>query len=172
MIKLTEQSQISGRLRVADAACSNHRYQAYEASECIPPSQGYETWDCSIHGNHIIVSMLCAMVGMSLISGMYSAALLLRTGGYFLRLVLAVHAAVAELATPMAEPAQDHELHLARAFLKMTRNYDGDESQGKLDEELLAVFNSGFGAWANGKLFCGSYLVVSWLLFCCFVALI
>eukprot|EP00969_Alexandrium_andersonii_P111673 4931877-Alexandrium_andersonii.AAC.1 len=56
---------------------------------------------------------------MQLVSGLYSAALLLRTGGYFLRIILAVRVLVAKQFMLLTEPPLDSDVASSKAFLEL-----------------------------------------------------
>jgi len=88
----------------------------------IPAREGHSIWLCSIHQGHLIVTHQISLLGISLTNALYSSCLLLRTGGHFLRLVLAVRVLVREQCTLLERPADEEDFRLCREFLLNTHS--------------------------------------------------
>ena len=117
----------------------------------MPKTDGYDPFGCLIHANHLIVGFIATLVGLHIISAMYSAALLLRSGGYFLRLVLAVRTLVYERSVPLSAAASEAELQMSRDFIDWcdppSENPATRKTQESDKSEFLAIFNAGFHNW-------------------------
>ncbi len=78
---------------------------------------------------------------------MYSTSLLLRTGGYFMRLVLCVRSLVEKQAVLLSKPAEPQQLELCSRLLASLSSTDpGQEhasEEAKGSEQLMAIFNGG-----------------------------
>jgi hypothetical protein len=74
---------------------------------------------------------------MDAVSAMYSSSILLRSGGYFLRLVLGVRI-LAESAIFLPSPAADTEVELCRALLQLGER-GGGANVVRDREEFLQV---------------------------------
>jgi len=109
-----------------------------------------------IHQGHLVVTHTVALMGMPLISALYSSCLLLRTGGYFLRLVLSVRMIVREQACLLSEPAPNEELELCADFLKYTQVDPGKGAtmEGDQNQMVLSVFNGGIRKWISTRKLC------------------
>ncbi len=79
-------------------------YEVSEEAKCIPETEAAGHWHCSARCNHLVVGAMAVSIDLHIVSALYSSSLLLRTGGYFLRLVLAAQRLVHERATRLASP--------------------------------------------------------------------
>ena len=75
----------------------------------------------------------------------YKMSLLLRTGGYFLRIVLAVRVVVEQFSEIIDEPGTDDELLLCEALLLIGGG--GDPIEEARAKDFVAVFNAGITRW-------------------------
>ena len=107
-----------GRLRTHDAAKSNLRLLAFEAS-FVDSEHGHVYWLCTIHQNHLIASAVIATIGLHICSGLYSTSLLMRVGGFFLRMVLGIHKLVEGMVL-LSVPAPPEEVDLCRVLLGLS----------------------------------------------------
>ena len=98
--ELSKHADVVAHVRGNDAAAPNRRLLAHEVGTIIPDNEGHAYWNCSLHQNHIIVGTMIWMMGVATVSRMYSTSLLLRTGGYFLRLILAIGERIKKMAVP------------------------------------------------------------------------
>jgi len=156
--KLAQKSSWTARLRSVDAAGGNAKFLAYEQGKLVPACEGHAVWLCSIHQSHLVVTHTVTLLGMPLISALYSSCLLLRTGGYFLRLVLAVRLIVREQALLVDTPASDDDIALCAQFLEYTR-VDDDRVNSKIlakqsEAKVVALFNCGMGSWLSTRRLC------------------
>ena len=146
-------------IRGTDGAKSVAKYLAHEETALIPAERAYAAFLCMVHANHLVVGFVVVMVSMRVVSVLYSASILLATGGYYLRMVLTVRWAVQELYNPLAAPASAEDIRLCREFLLMTSvgGFEDDASTKRRDEnidEFLSVFNAGFRAWVSNDALC------------------
>lgn len=86
-------SDVHIELDETDAANANYRLHAYhqmtkQSLTCHKV--------CSLHQNQLIEGLLLAVLGLSLLSRLYSLTILLRTAGKFVQLLHTLHAVVAE----------------------------------------------------------------------------
>ena len=84
---------------------------------------------CSLHCNHLIQGFIVALIGLHVLSAIYSLSILLRQGGYFLRVVLAVRAIVhnPDLTVRLLEPGTEFERALSRDVLRIGAEYDSND---------------------------------------------
>ena len=146
-------SNFTCRVRSADGAGSCLKYFAHEANALVSQDQAHVSLPCIIHITHIVVGLIIAQIGLEYLSVLYSMALLLRSGGYFLRLILAVRMLVRDHSLQLAVPATPRDIELARAFLQLCEPSPHDEAQRlRIEgsrERFLAVFNGGYSRWLS-----------------------
>ena len=99
-----------------DGACSVGKFNAYEAKSLVNSHQGYDVFVCALHGNHLVQAFIVAIIGLDVLSSMYSLSILLRQGAYFLRVVLAARLIVRNpnLTVRLTEPGSDEQRELSR----------------------------------------------------------
>jgi hypothetical protein len=170
-------------VRSSDAAKANIRLHAYESTTVLDAGASMAEWYCSIHQNHLAVgsvvrclgqqlSMFCCALfflsgcvacfllirsyrrGLNIISSMFSTSLLLRSGGYFMRLILCVRSLVESQAVPLSTPAEPRQLELCVRFLSALstspeQEHACEEAHGHA--KLLAIFNGGMQQWCSKK---------------------
>eukprot|EP00959_Pyramimonas_sp_CCMP1952_P102115 2136035-Pyramimonas_sp.AAC.1 len=105
-------------------------------------------------------------MGMKYASAIYSSSLLLRTGGYFLRLILAVRLLVQEKFVSLGAAPCESDLQLCKDFLDLAWSTksckleaEGFASRRRAavcaaqKKEFLDVFNGGFKRWRLSSLY-------------------
>jgi hypothetical protein len=140
--------------RSFDSAGSNVRLQRFEELVSKSRSTFFASWRCAIHQSHLLASSLLQAVGLRIASSLYSASLILRTGGHFLRVVLMTRSFVEDHAVRLPSEAQHSDKALCRYVMELCDDGHGDGDSRGSDRvaEFLAIFNGGFQAWKRPSL--------------------
>ena len=106
-----------GYFRMEDGAKSCKRKSAHESGEILK-GDPYARYTCQLHGNHLCMGLAVGYVGIYVINALYKLSLLLCTGGYFLRITLAVRVLVEKHAKLINAPCSADERLFCLEVLK------------------------------------------------------
>ena len=92
---LEDRADISIELDETDNAYGNQRLFAYELGKTADKILKMRK-PCSLHQNQLIEVLVLAVLGLNVLSRLYSLTILLHTGGYYLRMLQAISIVVKE----------------------------------------------------------------------------
>ena len=111
-----ENSTVSGQALELDAADNNNRMFAHGVNETDIPMANF---NCGLHQNQIGTGATTTAAGLHLITAMYTFALLLTTGTYFMRLLLSVKAVLTRCVVVVLTPPDPANLELMKLILDL-----------------------------------------------------